>query len=185
MRWDHLLADLEAQGHAADDAALDTEVADRTRLERGRLGVADRLRAQRDAQVRLQVRGAGQLTGTVRDVGPDWVLLADPHVPDRETVVALGALDVLTLPSDASAPDGSGRTARSQDLAWVLGRLARDRAGVRILLREGAAVGGTVDRVGTDHVDVALHDGDVLRRGDQVRGRAVVSLAAIAAVVRL
>jgi hypothetical protein len=58
--------------------------------------------------------------------------------------------------------------------------LARDRAGVSVVLRDASTLSGTLDRVGADHVDVAEHAPGEARRAAAVRQVRVVPLMALA-----
>ena len=180
MRWEELFADLESQADAAD-AELAAEVAERTRREVGRLRLVDRLRVAVGATVVLRLRGAGALTGTVADVGADWVLLAEPDgraalVPLRE-VLALSGVGVRS-----DLPGSEGTVEQRLDLRYALRRLVRDRAAVEVVLVDGTAVAGTLDRVAADHVDLAQHAPDQARRARAVQQVLLVPLSALALV---
>jgi hypothetical protein len=62
-----------------------------------------------------------------------------------------------------TAPE-AGVVARRLGIGVVLRGLSRDRALVRVLLLGDQAVIGTIDRVGADHFDVAMHPDDEPRR---------------------
>ncbi len=100
-RWERLFADLEAQADSAAQLDLDAEVAERTRTERGRIRLSDRLRA---ADGPITVRVAGEvLQGRVLDVGPDWLLLELGDPPATEVLVALAAIQAIDgLPARAA-----------------------------------------------------------------------------------
>ena len=55
---------------------------------------------------------------------------------------------------------------------------------MRVHLRDGGVLDGTLDRVGGDFVDLALHGAGEVRRRGEVRAVTAVPLAAIAAVRR-
>ena len=64
--------------------------------------------------------------------------------------------------------------------------LAQARAGVRVILVDGvpgAALEGTIDRAGRDHLDLAMHPDDEFRRRRAVRATRTVPFSAIACVV--
>src|SRR5436309_12395779 len=83
MRWEQLIEGLEAEMEAGERRELIGEVADRTRREVARLHLIDRLRAAAREELTLGVRGAGPISGRVRRVGPDWLLL-DQHPLGRD-----------------------------------------------------------------------------------------------------
>lgn len=184
MRWDALFADLEAQASAMAQAERAAEVEDRVRAEVGALTLVDRARAALGTPLSVRLLGGTTLTGRLARVGPDWLLLE----PDAgaEAVVAAGQLvSVRGLPRYAAVPDSAGVVESRLGLGHVLRSIARDRSAVRILLADGTAVDGTIDRVGADFVDVAAHAAAEPRRRADVHGVQLVPLAGLAAVCRL
>jgi hypothetical protein len=183
VRWDDLFADLEGQLAAEVARELDAEVADRTRREAARVRLVDRLRAAaQDARsVVLGVRGLPTpLAGLVTAVGPDWVLV---RAPGGEQLVHLPAVAWLTgLGPRAVEPGSEGSVEARFGLGPALRTLARDRAHVRAVLTDGTAFGGTVDRVGADHLELAEHADDEPRRPAAVRQVRVLPFAALAVV---
>ena len=180
MRWARLFADLEAQAEAAGEAELAAEVADRSRREAALVHLRDRLAAGHGAQVTVHVPGAGPVQGLLVDSGVDWLLLEERGA--GEVLVPLGAvLGVSGVGATAQAPDDS-EVGRRLDLRWALRGLARSRTTVRLVLVDGSALHGTLDRVGADHVDLAEHGRDEPRRAAAVRQVRLVPLAALAAV---
>ena len=178
MRWRALFDDLEAQWDAAERSDFEAEVRDRTRRELALLSAVDRLAAAHGRRLVLSVSGAGIVTGALLDSGPDWCLLEQGS---QEVLVPLAAvLTVSGLGRAAQAPQVADEVQRRLDLRWALRGLARGRAPVRLLLRDGAALTGTLDRVGADHVDLAEHGLDQARRAAAVIGVRLVPLPAIA-----
>ncbi|MBV9290881.1 MAG: hypothetical protein JO222_00395 [Frankiales bacterium] len=180
MRWEALFGDLEAQLEAADAAELAGEVADRARWEAGQQSIADRLRAAAGQRLTIGLAGAGVLEGTVDGVGPDWVLLRDAG---RSELLAAAAavLWVSGLgPHAAPAPDDG--VSERLGLGYALRVIARDRSPVTLALRDGTVFSGTLDRVGSDFVDLAEHPAGEPRRAGNVRGLRTISLAALALV---
>ncbi|MDT7570579.1 MAG: hypothetical protein QOE05_753 [Actinomycetota bacterium] len=178
MRWEELFGDLEAQAEQLAAAELQAEVADRTRREVGLLGLVDRLRESQGHPLGLAVWGAGAVHGRLLDAGPDWLLLEEAG--RREVLIPLAAvLGVTGVGARTAAPGGQGVVAGRLDLRWALRGLARDRAGVAVVLRDGSTVAGTLDRVGADHVDVAEHAPGEPRRAAAVRQVRLVPLTAL------
>jgi hypothetical protein len=98
----------------------------------------------------------------------------------REVLVPLAAvLGVTGLGAATEAPGSEGEVGRRLDLRWALRGLVRSRSGVTLVLRDGSAVTGTLDRVGADHVDLAEHAHGEARRSTEVRQVRLVPLAAI------
>jgi hypothetical protein len=181
VRWDELFADLEGQAASAEAAERAAEVADRTRREVGRLRLVDRLRAASGTSLVVRVLGGEVLTGQVADVGADWVLLELPGT--RAALVPLTAVVALSgLGPRTDLPGAEGAVVAKLDLRYALRRLVRDRAVVEMVLSDGTAVSGTLDRVAADHVDLAQHEVEQARRPRAVRQVLQVPLGAIALV---
>jgi hypothetical protein len=181
VRWEALFADLSAQLAAAEAQALDGEVADRTRREVAQLRLYDRLAPLVGSDVHVQVLGAGAVSGTLLDAGPDWALVAEPG--GRRVVAPLAAVAwVGGLSRLSAAPGTQGQVAARLTLAYVLRALARDRAAVSLVLRDGSGRSGTLDRVGRDYVELAEHPAGEPRRAAAVSGVLAVPFAALALV---
>jgi hypothetical protein len=181
MRWEQLFADLEAQWDGQQDAADQAEDASRARAEYGRVLLTDRLRGSVGQQLSLRCRGAGELAGRLVDVGVDWVLLVDGQ--GRELLVAGGAVSAVAgLVATTAGATADGEVARRLDLRRALRGLARDRAAVSCLLDDGGVLGGTVDRVGADFLELAEHPLDQPRRRGVVTAVRAVPLRAVVAV---
>jgi len=180
MRWEGLFADLEAQAEAAQAADLAAEVAERTRGERARILLADRLRAALGAQVMLSA--VQPLEGQLRAVGPDWLLLAERSSLTTVGVEVLlplsGLLWLQGIPLASAAPTG-GVVARRLDLRSALGGLVRDRAPLDVVLRDGSELHGILDRVGADYVELATLAPGEERRRSAVRAVRLLPLDAL------
>lgn len=181
MRWNELFDDLEGQAHSAVRVERDTEVADRTRAEVGRLLLLNRLRSNLGREVSLLLTGTGATSGTLERLGADWLLLSGQH----DVVVPMHAVAaVANLPWDSVSPAAGGVVASRLSLSSALRAIAVDRARVHVMLTDGTTVAGTPDRVGGDFLDVAVHQGDLAPRPSAVTMRTTVAYAAISKVVR-
>ena len=178
MRWESLFADLEAELAAAEAAELAGEVADRTRRALAEVRLADRVRAAVGAAVELLLLGGARVRGRLTAVGPDWLLVMESGGEALVPQAAVGSVGGLGALSEPSTSVVEARL----DLASALRGLARRRAGVRLELRDGAALSGTIDRVGADALDLAQHPQGEARRAGSVKQVVVVPLAALAVV---
>ena len=79
------------------------------------------------------------------------------------------------------APPPAGALTDRLGLPFVLRDLCRRRRGVEVVTRQGT-VTGTLDRVGRDHVDLAVHPLDRWRRADAVAQVRVLALDEVALV---
>jgi len=153
MRWERLIQEMEADLDAEERRELVGEVADRTRREVGRLHVVDRLRAAVGREVTLALSGCGPVRGSVRRVGPDWLLLDDAQ-GSAVLVLLAGILWVEGLAPAAVDPAAVSAVDQRLGVHAVLRATARDRAVVQVLLRDGGELRGTVNRVGADYVEL-------------------------------
>ena len=133
----------------------------------------------------------------LRTVGPDWLLLTEGQ--GRDCLVALGAVTAVEGLTASTGPEMTGLALRL-DLRRALRGLARDRSPVAVAVTgwSGASAGslgrrlsvrsvsaeltGTIDRVGADFIEIAVHAAWEPRRAGTVRSVALVPLAAIVLV---
>ncbi|WP_255362327.1 hypothetical protein [Blastococcus aurantiacus] len=180
VRWQQLFADLEARFDAEQEAAERAETSSRARHELGSLRFVDRLGGAVGSPVVLLCRGAGQVSGSLSEVGSDWLLLDDAG---RELLVATAAVRAVTgLGRRTAVVEDTGTVAGRLDLRRALRGLARDRATVQVVLDEGTALHGTIDRVGADYLELAEHPADLHRRAGAVQGVRTVLVDAVAVV---
>ncbi|GAA6524548.1 hypothetical protein [Intrasporangium sp. DVR] len=170
MRWDRLFEDLEALADADLGVERDAEVADRTRRERALVGLHARLLANvggPELSIRLarpSHTAEGLVTGTLGDVGPDWLQLSEGG--RQSLLVPLAAVrGVVGLRAGAHEPT---IVARRFTLGAVLRGLSRGRVPVEVSDLDGRTLTGTVDAVGADHLDLAEHPLDEPRRREHV-----------------
>lgn len=179
MRWQDLFEDLEAQLLADERRELQAEVADRTRRERAEVTVLDRA-ARSVGTVITVVTGAGPVRGTLDDLGKDWLLVQEHG--RHAALVPMAA--VTALVGLATRSDDDRGMGRRFGVGVALRAIARDRAAVAIHDICGGLATGTIDKVGADHVDLAEHPADAVRRATALTGHRVVPFAAIGIVRR-
>lgn len=194
MRWDELFADLEGQLEAELTAGERDEQVEAERLRLGRLSLRDRIVGIADAPEPHRAVRVVLVTGDViqvraRTVGRDWVAgdLAEA-AGGAQVVLPLAGIAAL-LPTAAQlqpslrppAADAGGLTDRL-GLAFVLRDLARRRRAVEVRTASGVLT-GTFDRVGRDHVDLAVHPSDAPRRAGAVQQLRVLPLGHIVVVL--
>ncbi|WP_265447672.1 hypothetical protein [Flexivirga meconopsidis] len=179
MRWQQLFADLEAQLAASARLEQAAEVADRTRRERAEVSWLDRAARSEGASIACTT-AAGVVRGTLDDLGKDWLLVQEHgrHAALLPTAAVLSVVG-LTLRSDDDRGMG-----RRFGIGVALRAIARDRAAVAVHDIAGGLATGTVDRVGADHLDLAEHPADALRRPGALTGHRVIPFGAIAVVRR-
>jgi hypothetical protein len=155
MRWENLFSDLEAQLASAGQLELEAQVADLARAEAAGLGLAERLRGHGAAPLALLLRGGLRFRGRLTQVASTWLALDSG--PYSVLVPHSGIVTVEGL-GRAAAAEGSA-VRRALSLASGLRAIARDRSPVACFVDAGAGepltVGGTLDTVGADYVEVA------------------------------
>jgi hypothetical protein len=177
-RWERLFADHEAMADAGEWAELAAEVRERSRGEIGRVRLTDRIRAAAGHPVEVALRMGGRLRGVVADSGPDWLLLAEAG--PQETLVALQGVEFISgLGALSASPGSEGRVSAALGLRYALRRLVQGREPVAVTLAGGTCLPGTLDRVGSDYVEIAEHEIGEFRRRSAVRGVHTVPLSAL------
>ncbi|QCU77754.1 hypothetical protein E7744_05740 [Citricoccus sp. SGAir0253] len=176
MRWDGLFADLEAQLAQGRWQDTEAEAAEMTRGERAGIALADRIRGAVGTAVHLHLPEGERLVVTVSSVGPSWLGGTDDV---GGVLVNLGEVLAVEGPLAGVAPEPSaGR--RRLGIGAAYRALSRARAGVVVLGRDGRSLGeGTIDRVGQDHFDLAVHPRDEHRRPASVRAVRVIPFGAV------
>jgi hypothetical protein len=192
MRWERLFAEMEARFEALAQEQADGEMADRERVAVGSITVRQRLAGALDQPIRIRLAGGLTVAGTLRSVGPDWLLLAESA--HRDCLVPWSAVTVVLGLTAATGPEPTGLDLRF-DLRRALRGLARDRAPVQLAVsgwaddagaagagRSSGELTGTIDRVGADFLERAVHAAWEPRRAGSVRSVALVPLSAIVLV---
>ncbi len=190
MRWEDLFDDLESQLEqelTAEELDLEDE---EERLRLGRLSVRDRLVSLSGSRGGASLRLAVTLVSGQRMVvhpvafGRDWfsVDVITEGTRSRQCIVPIAALASVALESTLVSHSLDGPAVPSLSdrlgLVFVLRDLCRRRRPVDIALVT-ADLHGTLDRVGRDHLDLAVHERGVPRRETAVRDVRIVPFAAV------
>lgn len=163
------------------------ELADRERVAAGSVAMAQRCAGAIGRTARVRLSDGSVAGGVLCDVGPDWLLL-DQQGPG-ELLVALRAVTAIEGLTAATGNPLS-ELGRRLDLRLALRGIARDRAPVLVTVAGPAAgpdrsspeLGGTVDRVGMDFLEVAQHPAWEPRRPSSVRSVVLIPLAGVLSV---
>ncbi len=188
MRWDALFDDFEALLAAWEARAHEAEVAELVRAERARIELSQRLLAHAGRQITVRVC-SGEIDGVLAEVAPAWIVVEDPMAAHLIPVAAI--LWVEGLGRQSAPPPGA--VLRRLGLGHALRALARDRSAVTVQLRvtglhdaglpgtglHSAGLHGTIDRVGADHFDLAVHEPGQWRRTAAVRSVATVAFSGL------
>ena len=183
MRWDVLFADLEAQSEELERVERAVEVSDRARIEAGAIGLLERLRPAVGTLVRMRCLGDLTVTGTLRRVATEWALMDTGT--GREVFLALcRVVSVAGLSRLSAVPDRENYVESRLGIRHALRGIAADRSVCHVWLEDATSICGTLDRVGRDFVEVAVHAAGELRRRGDVREVALVALGGLVAVQR-
>lgn len=151
MRFERFFEDLEGRfaHHQQEEARAVSE--DLTRAEQAQLTLADRLRGAQDHRLTFHLADSLVVSGTVQEVGAEWVALAGEG-GGRRAVIPLTAVALLEgLPLRARPAEDSLHSPLG--LGSVLREIARDRTMVR-LETVGGSVTGRIAAVGADALDL-------------------------------
>jgi len=193
VRWDNLFDDLAGQLETGLDSEELTLRAEEERLQIGRLTLRGRLTslaggaapasARAGGAVRIVLLSGDTLLLRPTAFGRDWLAadLLDAAAQRVQCVLPLaGIAAVMLAPADVaeSLVAESERTARVSDrigLPFVLRDLCRRRTTVDLSTPVGRLT-GTIDRVGRDHLDLAVHEPGLPRRARNVSQVRIVPL---------
>ena len=193
MRWDNLFDDLAGQLETGLDSEELTLRAEEERLQIGRLTLRGRLTslaggaapasARAGGAVRIVLLSGDTLLLRPTAFGRDWLAadLLDAPAQRVQCVLPLAGIAAVVLaPADVaeSLVAESERTARVSDrigLPFVLRDLCRRRTTVDLSTPVGRLT-GTIDRVGRDHLDLAVHEPGLPRRARNVSQVRIVPL---------
>lgn len=195
MRWDNLFDDLESQlehGLTAEEIDLQAE---EERLRLARMSLRERIlslyesgEASGSSTIRMQLIGGATIVVRPLSFGKDWFSaeLVEEAQRHSQCIVPLAAVAGLLLGREqvrfsllaSSGPEsGRGLSARL-GVAFVLRDLCRRRRAIELHLAEGV-VHGTIDRVGRDHLDLAVHEPGSPRRENEVSHYRVIPLGQV------
>lgn len=190
MRWDELFDDLEGQLENELNAESGDLRAEEERLRLGRLSVRNRLVSlaggsgtDLGAVIRVVLLSGDTILIRPRTFGRDWVaadLLGGPTA-GSQCVLPLDAIAAVILAhgdiehSLDSEAESAARVVERIGLPFVLRDLCRRRKNVEVHTMTGI-VTGTIDRVGRDHIDLAVHAPGTLRRSREVEQYRILPL---------
>jgi hypothetical protein len=195
MRWNNLFDDLESQLEqelSAEDVDLRAE---EERLRLARLGIRDRLfslhnqtSGEGDRVLRLILGGGVRISVVPNTFGRDWFageLVEEsgrrpPCIVPIEAIegVILGRRQVGASLDNSRRDESPGSLSARLGLQFVLRDLCRRRQPIELRLADGR-LHGTIDRVGRDHLDLAIHEADHPRRETEVTEYRILSLSQV------
>lgn len=197
MRWDNLFDDLASQLEQGLTAEEEDLQAEEERLRLGRLSLRERIIAMFESyerteaySIRLVLVDGQSVPVRPTTIGRDWLsgAIRDGSAAHRQCIVPLAAIAGIVVDrgqvrrSLSGAPPETDRVLAARlGLAFVLRDLCRRRVSIEAVLTTGS-VFGTIDRVGRDHFDVAVHEPAEPRRETSVSEYRLVPFAHLAMV---
>lgn len=195
MRWDNLFDDLEGQLEQ-ELSAEDLDVrAEEERLRLGRLSLRDRVVAAHEADasgIRLLLSDGTTRVARPQTFGRDWFSadLLDGTTRRAHAIVPMAGIAAVLFSREQSTvsltatPSELSQTSLPArlTLSFVLRDLCRRRTAVDVVTAIGTAH-GTIDRVGRDHLDLAVHEAGAARRESAVRELRAIPLTQLVLVV--
>ncbi len=182
MRWDALFSDMEAQFAEGGKLAVEAEISERARVEASSVALADRLRGALGSQIAVHLACGRTFEGVLSHAGADALVLAEGR---HQVLVPFGAVTRYAGLGRVSVAEPS-QVRRRIGLGHALRGLARDRAGVAVILRhmpaKDSGLTGVIDRVGSDFVDLAMVSPGEARRAAQVRQVATIPFESLGAI---
>ena len=190
MRWDNLFDDLEGQLEHELNLEEGDLRAEEERLRLGRMSLRDRIRSVHESEpphaaysLKLLLADGSAIAVRPVTIGKDWLSadLVDDTARRSQLIIPLASIGGISLtraqvaqsltPS-AESEGGPGLSARLT-LSFVIRDLCRRRSSVQLRHLEGT-LAGTIDRVGRDHLDLAVHERGSARRESVVSEYRVV-----------
>ncbi|GEK80068.1 hypothetical protein ABA31_14190 [Agrococcus baldri] len=182
VRFEDLFDDLESQLEAELGAEQRDLQAEEERFRIGRLELRDRIAAA-PRLLDLTLRAGGRLRMRRMALGRDWLngIVLEGAPAETGAVVPLHAIVGIELDGDGAAASvrpakEAGDLQARLSFAFALRDLARRRASV--ILEGASPIAGTIDRVGRDHLDLAVHEPGERPRHGAVRSWRLVPFAA-------
>jgi hypothetical protein len=200
MRWDNLFDDLEGQLEQELSAEELDLRAEEERLRLGRLALRDRILAAHEGRsvddddgIRIVLTDGTPLTVRPITFGRDWFSadLRDDSSRHVQAIIPIASIGSVAFTARQAArsldavPGSSSPTSLPArlTLSFVLRDLCRRRSAVELQTPLGS-LHGTIDRIGRDHLDLAVHDAGEARRQSAVQQLRVIPFNQVL-VVRL
>ena len=200
MRWDNLFDDLEGQLEQELSAEELDLRAEEERLRLGRLALRDRILAAHEGRsvddrdgIHLVLTDGTPFTVRPITFGRDWFSadLLDHSSRQVQAIIPISSIASVAFTArqalrSLDAVPGSTRPTSLParlTLSFVLRDLCRRRAAVELQTLLGP-VHGTIDRIGRDHLDLAVHDPGEARRQSAVQESRMVPFSQVL-IVRL
>lgn len=182
MRMEKIFKDFEAQLAAERTRTIEYEAQDTRRAEFPKITQADRFAAQLGKT--LQVNCAEALTweGELVSMGNGWIQL---RAHAENVLIPMGSINWWEGGHRGSFVESS-TVARRLSMGYALRALATARLPLRIFHDDGSVTSeGTIERVGMDFLELALHPLEGSYRLMNITGYRTLGLSRVSAVCSL
>ncbi len=177
-RLHRVFLDLEAEFEAELRAEAEQEAVQAVRAEAAEIPLWEQLARRAGFAVVVRV-GAAVCHGSLLAGYQDFFAV---QTADGATHLVRHAAATVAIPTGQPGRLQPAPTARVFGFALALRELARRREPVLVRLVDGSLVGGTVEVVGSDYLELAEHDPGEARRERAVRSRRFCPFTAVAMV---
>lgn len=174
-----LFRDFEVQIKAERQKEIELDARELQRAEYARIQHLDRLAAQLGQELTVAVEGAQVYTGELQALGSGWIQMRSQT---ENVLIPQHALVWWEGGSRFSSVD-AGSVKRQLTLGYALRALCSARLPVRIFhTSDSLTTEGTIERVGLDFIEVAVHGIEGNFRSKHILGYRMLSVSQIGAV---
>ncbi len=173
-----LFEELEAEFEASLRREAEQEAVAALRAQAAETLLWESLARRVGAEVVIR-SGSRLYRGTLLASYPDFFVVRGSN--RSQHLIRLGLAVSVSLPAKGERLKPLAPTPRYR-FVFALRELARRREPVRLELADGNVADGTIELVGSDHLELAEHDLAEPRRAPAITGRRLLALAAVAVV---
>ena len=179
---ERIFRDYETQLAAENQRVVEAEARDVRRSEFAKIQQADRLAAQIGRSVRVNTGDSLQWEGTLESLGKGWIQLQSHS---ENILIPMNSVNWWEGGTPFSTVEARS-VSRSLSLGYAFRALTSARIPVRIFHNMGAVTTeGTIERVGLDFAEIALHPLEGHFRAQQISGWRTVQLSQVSACCSL
>lgn len=179
MTMKRIFLDFELQLEARRAQEVAFEAKEVMQSESSKLMQIDRLAAQLDRSVLIEVAGGMRWEGVMESFGSGWVQL---HTHSENILVPVSAVTWWEGGNRFASQD-TGEVRRKLTFNFALRALSTSRIPARVFHIDGGSTSeGTLERVGMDFVEMSMHGLESNYRSKKISGYRTIAISRIAAV---
>lgn len=182
MRMEKIFQDFELQLLAERQRTIELDAQEIRKSEQTKIAMADRLAGQIGSELKVMSGNSMYWTGVLTTVGQGWIQLSSNA---ENILIPQHALCWWEGKNSFSATDARP-LARKLSLGYALRALATARLPLRFFHMVGeTTTEGTIERVGLDFCEIALHPLEGSFRSKEITGYRIAPMQNISAVCSL